>query len=345
MMKATLDLGSDFLFAKLHGHWSGAADGRRLLHLLYSRNLQGVARILSSWQIDPSDRAGVQKALSQRLINQLATLMPLMDRRTAAYYARVIDRYYLQNLKVLLHCWILPAERASAPFLVIDSPCLPAVDLDRFIACRNLDQCHACLPENDFTGPLRGILSDLEDSRDLFAAECRMDALYYRLLGERVARLPLASRGTARKLFGQEVDMLNLVTALRNAAVYRFPEDRVADLFLAGGRELDLERFLTVSQAESIAASAALLPSPYHDLVERWGAEGLDVCENVLLNRLYREAWKAFRNFNNPALSVVAFPFLKTAEALNVARLFEALHFEMAPKQIQALLVGADYAA
>ena len=51
-------------------------------------------------------------------------------------------------------------------------------------------------------------------------------------------------------------------------------------------------------------------------------------------------AVEAFTNYNRPAGSVAVFPLIKYVEILNIGRVFEGLHFGLAPEAIQSMMIG-----
>ena len=336
------DLSHDFLFAKLHGMWAKAVAGSRLDALLTTTGSGALRRLLVELGIDITERAGVQKGLTLRFIRDLGSVMTLLDEKTGEFYRRLIDRFFLENLKTILHYRLFPNQDVEIGYLLIDSPFLPEMDPAALIAARSVHRFYAQLPEHEFKRELLPILVEVDDTHDMFVAEAKIDRLYYDGILNQARRLPRRVRSVAVELLGTEIDILNLVTVLRNVELYRLPFETLRELYLPGGRHLDSpDRFESLDTREDVIAA---LPAPYRKALQRFRAEELYVLENALWNSLHAVASQNFKNYDRPARSVVTFPFLKRFEALNIGRVFEGLHFGLTPTTVRSMLIGEQHA-
>jgi hypothetical protein len=68
----------------------------------------------------------------------------------------------------------------------------------------------------------------------------------------------------------------------------------------------------------------------------------LYLAENALWNMHCRRARRCFADFDQPCRSIIAFPFLKRYEMLNIGRVFEGLHFGLEVSLIQGMMIGGE---
>ncbi len=343
MQSSFSDLSTDFLFPKLHGMWAHALAGERLLQLVRAGQREALARALAPWEIDLTQRAEVQKRLTQHLIDVLARVIRITDRRTSAFYAAFIDRYFFENLRTILHYHYFPERDVRIEFLLIDSPHLPQLDVDALLEARSVHRFFRALPPHETRDALLPILTELDDSQDLFVAEGRLDRLFYKSLTAHAAALPRASRATGQELVGMEIDIHNLVMILRNASLYRLPQESLMELVIPDGALLDDEALRALTATQQQRLQTGRLPPTYRKALAPLVERELYESENALANVLYAAARRAFSDFNAPGRAAPAFPYLKRYEALNVGRVFEGQHFALDPGEITSMLIGVDH--
>jgi len=337
------NLSEDFLFPKLHGLWSRSLTGAALERLVQSGREETLSRALGALGIDVSRRENVQKQIVAAHIAELAGVRRLADARTAHFYSAFVERHFFENLKTVLHYHYLPEHGVSMQFLLIEAPGLPRFDAEALLASRTTHQLHRNLPEHASRERLLPLLVELEDSHDILRAECRLDRMFYMALLAAAEGLPRSTRQAGCDLVRTEIDIVNLVMILRNAVLYRLSAEALRGLCLEGGRHLPARALEPLLEAKAVPAVVAALPRPYRALLEPWVSGELYLSENALWNHLYRLAYRLFTDYDHPAASVVAFPFLKRFEMLNIGRVFEGIHFGLGPADIHEMMIGAGH--
>lgn len=343
MTQTSSALSMDFLFPMLHGKWAASVAGEALTAVIERGRDGALGRLLAGLGIDTRHRDEVQKALTRRLIGELARIRRLLDERTGRFYGVRIERHAIENIKTLLHYRQVPDRSVPIAFLLIDSPYLPRLDVERLLAAEDSRLFFHCLPPHSFQSALGAVFEELDRSGDLPVAECRLDSLYFRALLAAAHGLPHRLRGTAVELVGTEIDVMNIMIILRNTQLYRLPAAAIHDLCMAGGRRFRPEHVRRACDATTRADVIARLPAPYRDLLTPLLPAPLHLSETTLWRHLHRMAHSAFRDFERPGRSLVAFPFLKRAEMLNLGRVFEGLHFGLEPQAIHATIIGVDH--
>ena len=95
----------------------------------------------------------------------------------------------------------------------------------------------------------------------------------------------------------------------------------------------------TLSGLKTLADAVAKLPTAFRDALQPFTAADLYVSENTLWKLLYKQTKKYFSDYDHMELSIVAFPFLRHFETLNIGRIYEGIRFGMRPQDVQEMLI------
>lgn len=336
------NVGYDFLFPKLHAIWAESLHDSGLSALVQHGGEQALNRRLQSLKIDPVQRSEVQRSLTVRFLENLKDISELLDEKTGLYYQSFVLRYYLENVKVLLHHHFFPETRSEIDYLLIHSDSLPKINLDAALNARNINQLVRSFPKTVFSDQLLKIIVELEDTENLFLAESRIEKLFFNEQRERAAELPRKIRTDSLQLVTEVIDFINLITVMRNAEIYRLDSATVGELLISGGKDLPVKKLEELSQLEQREKIAESLPGPMRRRLAEHFDKPLSYIETVLWRMIYKEAYKAFRDFDNPTRSVGVFPFLKYFELLNTGRLYEGFHFDVPSTELQLMMIGVS---
>lgn len=343
-MQGTIaNLSPDFLFPKLHGIWARAFFGMALQRLAQSGNAEAVGRLLAPLGIEVARRDDVQGQLIRRQVAELASVRRLADPRTASYYAAFLDRHFYADLKTILHYRAFPEREVAIEYLLVGAAGLPRLDPGALLSARTPAQFVARLPEHPCRAALLAPLMDAEVSRDPAATDARLDRLFHGSLVAAAKRLPRGTRALGSRLVRTEIDIANISMAMRNLRLYRFPADVLHGRCLPDGLYLDEALLAALVQSRDLPTLVAHLPPPYRSFLEPLVEKELHLSEKALWGHLYQLAARGFADYNRPADSLVAFPYLKHFETLNLGRVCEGVHFGLPAAGIQELMIGADH--
>jgi len=340
MLRHAYPLGSDFLFVKMHGMWASAIAGDRLDAMVKAHSLTTLARHLESEGISVQRHADVQRELVRQFLGQVGMLVPMLKPPVAAWYRCLIDRWHVENLKTVLRLYFVPDKTLGQQSLLTESPYLPTIDVERVLAAKSLDGVCRRLPRGPFTDGFVEAVRDVDEHSELLTAECRLDAFYFARFLDASRHLPRGMRRLANTLLRTEIDFLNLVVLLRNVTLYHMPAERMGELAIPGGHLLGRQEIVHLAGQTTPEDVLAGLPREYAALVRSGLGGELHVCENALWSWLYRTAERAFRNFDRPAETLVAYPILKLTEIVNISRLYEGLYFGLGVGDIRNMMVG-----
>ncbi len=333
-------LSSDFLFARLHGIWGEMIQGAALYHLVFTGGSNALHRVLESFRIAAENRSEVQKKLNLHVIENLAQLMRLQNEPIARYYQLFIDRFFFDNLKTVLHYRYFAEHEVDIHLLLTESPQLHYLDADALLKAKDIHQFYSRLPQYPAKEKFLPVLIELNEHEDVFAAECRLDHIYYELLQEAAAGTPLSMRTKTREIVGTEIDINNIIMLLRNAQLYHLNPSEVMQHCFPQGWILTQDIRNRLEQVKSVAEIIDVLPAQYRKVLESPHEVPLYVIENKLWRQLYKLARGAFKDFNAPAKSIAVFPYLKFFEAQDLNRVFEGFHFKLDSKDIASMTIG-----
>jgi vacuolar-type H+-ATPase subunit C/Vma6 len=345
MIKPDAHLSSDFLFPKLHGRWSTAVAGDQLENLIRANNLQAVVRLLTERGLSTGERVEVQKDLTRSLIAELAGIQRFLSPALAHLYSRLIDGYFLDNLKTLLHYRYFPPQSGQNDIrtLLVDNLELPPLPAELMLEAKSVHQFFKLIPAHELRDRLLIILVELDDTHDLFTAESRIDALYFEWLLTAARELPVTIRHLALAFVRLEIDITNMVTLLRNLTVYKMPEERIFGLMIPGGALLAEDALTPLCSVSERRMFSDQLPREYRKMLAGHEADEIYRSENILWTHLYVMAEQAFKDYNHPARAVVAYPYLRRFEHTNLARLFEAAYLRLEPAIVRSMMIGVNH--
>ncbi len=336
-----MHLSHDFLFSKVHGRWAASFRLEDIERLLRSGDLDGLRRALTDAGVATEQRAGVQRKLTERLIEEVGTVRDLAPPDGTKFFDRFVDKYFFENLKTILHYRYFPQQGKDIRLLLVESSYLPNMDAPLLLEARSVHEFYRHLPPHSLKNELLPLLVELDDTHDLFVTESRLNALYYRWLLESIPQgAGNTFKQTARELATTEIEIDNIVMALRNVAVYHLAPEQIEELAVPGGPELSVQDVRRLCESNDRHGAVEQLPPVYRRRLQPLVNDPVYRSENALWTMLYRKACDAFRDFNHPARSLAAFPYLKRTEALNLGRLFEGLYLQLSPAIIRTMLIG-----
>lgn len=260
-----------------------------------------------------------------QLIEELDTLRSHVDHAAGLIYSCFLERFHLWNILLILRIRANPGRRPLLAPLLVESPHLPPFRLDAMVQTATAAQMTELLSGSAFRRKLLPILREFDANPDLFQGETRLEALFYNRLIESCQALPDDESGPLLRLVGTEIDIINSLILLRNLTPYHLPPDALAALFIKGGRFLRLEALPGLSRHSDRESLVAALPATYRTLIRQQGsAAPLAAVEDTLWAEPYRIARLLFRDYTNPAMSLLVYPFLAYRDFLQGIRRAES---------------------
>ena len=338
MQKPVINASYDFIFAKLHGVWGNAAKDARLSQLANAESVDEIVRLLGEHGVDASNYKLFHRNLLQREIESLSGISGQLDEQTAAFYRAFIERTYFENLKTLLHDKFFPEHAVANRRMPTAIPWLPELPAAESLEQDSAEDFLQALQPALYPEDIGAIVRKLFDDNDIMSAECELDKLAYRHILSHAERLPSGVRTACTALVRMEIDIVNLRMLMRIIRTYRLDADTAASVWIDGGT-LPSALLTELSGLETLAAAVAKLPPPFRDALLPFTSAELYVSENTLWRMLYKLAKKTFSDYDRVELSIVAFPFLRHFESLNIGRIYEGIRFGMRADELQNMII------
>ena len=333
----------DFIFAKLHGLWANAIRGDALEKLLRSGTPEALQRNLLDVGIDASKREGFHRNLLLREFNTLSDISRLLDERSSTYYHAIMSKGYFEDLKTILHYRFFPEHNIGIEEMLTGLPGAPTENVKELMASKSTEEFLGRIIY-DFgvaERQLADLVAKLEKEHDIMQAECALDQAHYDFVMKATAVVPMDIGTAAREMTATEIDIENICMLLRNIRTYHLAEKRMASFWFKGGQLLDTARLTGLLPSNNIADAVAKLPPVFQRMLEPFTGAELYLSENALWNHLYDKALRLFRDFDNPSLSIVAYPFLLRFETQNVSRIYEGVRFGIPARDMKDMMIGA----
>ncbi|MBT7300336.1 MAG: V-type ATPase subunit [Victivallales bacterium] len=338
---STIAPGQDFVFANLHGRWSRFLRGDELRRVVQSGSPDVLLRALAGRGVQVADLGSARSQLVRHLGEELSRVVDLLGGGLAEFYTAFLRRFWYEDLKTVLHVRIAGGRGVLAQGLLVDLPRFPRLPIQQMLEARDAESLLRCL--SGVGGAREGldaIVVELLETEDIPRSDAALDCLFFAELQRAAGRCPLSARQVARGLVELEIDTVNLVTVLRNRRTYQLPKEEILQLCVPGGEGTDEATLELLAEVGSPAEAAAILPRHLATCLRDRALEDLAAVEDDLRELLYRRARAAFRDYDRPVRSTVAYPYLKWVEVLNLGRLCEGMRFGMLPAELSPMLIG-----
>lgn len=339
MLKSNFNASHDFIFAKLHGMWANAAKDDRLDKLIHAENVESLVRMLMEFNLDASKRNAFHRNLIMRDIETLSSIAALLDDGTAGFYRSFIERTYFENVKVLLNYHFFPRRETNISYLLVDIPGVSPVDIPKLTSIKDVEEFLREFPKLHYSEEIDAIVRRLDADRDIIIAECELDKLAYKNKLVAADKVPSGIRSQCKEMIRMAIDIVNLCTLLRNVHTYHLDRDRISEMWIGGGKALSPGKLTELSDCESVLEAVSRLPSEFQNVLLPFYDAELYVSENALWTMLYKRAKQHFSDYNHSDLSIIAFPFLKRFETLNLRRVYEGMHFGIKSSDMHDMMI------
>ena len=343
MSSSSLNLGIDFLYARVHGWWARSAHGELLDNLTRAATEENFFHQLqAAGIISITNPERVLEQLILRQYDRLGQLGEYLGGAFQKYMHTLQDSLERENFKAILNYRFFPERetKLTDTFVRFPGHAIHEKDLMAMLEAPDTEQFIRMIPEDDSREELAEITRQLAKDKDIMRAECAVDNLSFRRELAAVRHLWGEMKDVLLKLQGCEMDCINIITLLRNANFYHLDAKGLSYAWLEGGQELSRElfdRLATVHNPQEVLAS---LPTTYRSVFP----EGLSGAKpgslnNLLYCKLAHQAKEIFYDSVHPRRALAAYPMLLYLETINLSRIYEGIRFSLPPRDIAALMI------
>ncbi len=324
-VRTPLEVPSDFLMAKLRGRRGRLYEAERLKELSRAADLGDIVSELYP-RSDIRYPTRLEKRLAASCVDELAGLLKYLSAELREFYRRLLDRWPVENLKVLLRLFGREKSVQQSRALLIELPSRLELPVETLLESESLHQFLRRIPVE---GPREGAMKALplyEQTGQRAYLEMGLDRGYWEAVDRARSALPGRVCDACDSPVISELDAVRLVSVLRAARTYEVDWQRIRKILPGGRGELDdevLGRVYTDPSAESLLKE---VPALRQALSDAEAAESIGRIERALWRRTCRLAERQFRgSLSGPAV-LISYYYLKRRELRRLKSLSELVH-------------------
>ncbi|MHC4787870.1 MAG: V0D/AC39 family V-type ATPase subunit [Planctomycetota bacterium] len=322
----------DFLAAKIRGRRSWLYERDRLRELTREADLTDLALRLFPRQ-DIPDRPALERRLLDSCVADLAALSLYVDGAVLAFYRSLLDRYVVENLKVLLRLLAGGAGPPEAAGYLIELPHSLRFDAEELLSSADVEEFVTRIPLRQPRDCALEALPLYADSGRRAYLEMALDRGYWAAVWEAAGQLPLGAGPRSCAPIRAEFDAMRLLATLR-AAAYEIPWEQWERLLPLGPGGIGTEALRRIHAAPDVAALADALPG--------WapGREAADSgdLEEVFWHGAVHLADRQFYGTGSAVALLVSYFYLKREELRHLLGLTQMLRYGSEQAAIQQQL-------
>ena len=328
-----------FVAAKLHGMRSKLYEAERVEPLTSLRNaFEMMASVFP--RLDVRSRTRFERTLVETHVRDLVRVQTFLQGRNRYFFDWQLERYRVENLKVVLRGWKAQRPIDAVTELLIDLPEAYAVPVAELLATRKLNDVIKLMPVACYGKGVRKASVQFHDTGRLFHIEAGLDQAYFEELCARARRLKHTDRGQVNELVRREVLMYDVLFIMRARLNYDVAPEDVREFVVTGTdpapRRMMLEPIIEADRLEGMIAA---LPEEKDLLGPGVMPTNLEELQQCMWERLYLAANRLFYRAVFHMGCVEAFYYIKRVELRNLIRIAELLRQEIRPAQITRELI------
>ncbi|MDD5347584.1 MAG: V-type ATPase subunit [Candidatus Omnitrophica bacterium] len=261
----------------------------------------------------------------------------LSSRREKALAALLLERYEVEELKVILRIWHKKAAVPADDYIIAEEIVRP-LPVKKILTAATIEEIILLLDDTPYKKPLMGARDKFKERGSVFYLESALDMDYYTRLGKCIDGLSPQDKKIARRILGVAVDIENINWLIRLRKYYALGMGEMLEGVLPGGTWVTKDKvreFYASDGLAKVVESVALGPyAGLKNLVE----DNVLLIENFLYDFLSREIKKALSGFPFTIGTVIGYLFLKHQETRNIISLFNAKRFGLKKSEFEPLL-------
>ena len=343
-----LEIGYDYVNAKLHGIRSRMFEGDRLMGLLDARDLTELAEAMFP-DADASGMSAVEmeRRLAHAYFDAMSNVSNHLGDRVRQFFTGFVRKADTENLKVVLRHAGVAGPARGAPLeavrpLLVATPVSWPLRLDEMLRSQAAAEFIGLVPDEGLRTALNEAVQRHPDMPPAFVLEVGLDTWYYQQLLTGVSCLRRYDRRLAREIVALDVDAALLLWTMRLRDSYGDLASQVTDLIVPLAQNLPDTIVTRLSGTTEPQERLRVIPAPYRRCLEAGVLADLTECEQRLHSLVHREAQRYFRRLTPDVAGVVGFYFLKRSEFINLVRVVQAVRYGLSGDAFQRLALPVE---
>ena len=334
----------DYLAALLHARRSRMAEAERLDSLCRIHSLTELFRTI----FPESEFKGVldfQRRLLYELIDELSGLNAYMSGPEAGLLDRMLVRFQVENLKLLLRGCLTRAPMKELYEHLVPLPRELALDNERLATAVSPEDFVRLVPKGLLRENLEKALGIYRDNPRPFFLEAALDRGYFQGLLVGMEKLSQEDRENVQPMVYQEVDIFHLMLVARGKFYYNMTPEVLRPLHVTGSR-ISRALFAAMLNDPDLSVSASrvgqrtLDGGPFEEGL-KGGSMAIDAStiESLAWKRFFRLANLAFRQSHMGLGTIMGYVGLRRVEVANLITISEAISSGMTAEIIRGRLI------
>jgi vacuolar-type H+-ATPase subunit C/Vma6 len=175
-------VGFSFIFAKLHGMRARLYEGPRLAALASLRNPFEMISTMYP-RLEQRGLRGFESRLASEHVRELNRVRTLLDGDAQQFFTWQLQRYRIENIKVLLRAWKSRQSPEEVQTFLVDLPARYALPVEKLLSAPKLPDFIAQVPDRRFRDGISRGARQFQESNKLFFIEAGLDAAYFHEIG------------------------------------------------------------------------------------------------------------------------------------------------------------------
>jgi vacuolar-type H+-ATPase subunit C/Vma6 len=318
--------------------------------LIESRNIDEAVSLLKSTayssEISESNILSLELQLKKSLFRDYLKLVNSVEGRPEEFIHNLARKFEIDTIKSIIKMKFL---NISLPEYLIPFGKIDEEIIERLIRAEGVIGVIEALKGTEYYEPLRvaRLSETVEDDKE--EGEARegdlpylnaLDLYYFDGVKESMKKLSKKDRSIVKRFVGFNIDLSNLLMALRLKGV----EGTTDDFFIEGGESFTVKHFFRVKQLENVSRLPDVVPRRFVELttegLEKYkGMNSLIAFELVTKRKLLRESKKLFLGDRFHIGTIIAYLYLKENEISNLIKILKTKDEFFSTKEIEEILV------
>lgn len=335
----------DFINAKVHGMRSKLYHGEKLMDLLSARTTIELIREIYPEKLGetpPAQPRFIEKKLVETYLTDLIRIKNGLGKgKESDLIDLLIDRYNLQNLKIILKFWNANRKsRRSVSELTqeIDFYLIQKagdLNMDNLLSASDFDDFIHALPDEKYSNAAKKASRFYYKLHNTFYVELAFDVAYLKALWEQIDKLRKDDRTIAQRIYGTEMDWHILSWIWRLRKNYKLPNEQISYFFDSDFYQLNKSTLKTIINQDGLDEIVDEFPIAYRHEFRKGLNDERYTTDDYLWTDLFREARKITPlNLFNLGL-IICYTVFKRVELMNLFRLIQGMKYELPKHKIK----------
>lgn len=322
--------------------------------LVQSRNLQNLLSMLEDSPYSPylrdieePDPQNVEPSMNHHLADSYSKIYSIAPEEIKEIFQEMEKIIEIKNIKTILtgkYAEIPPEEIEERLF---PRRFLPEEVYERALDAEDIDEAATAFEETEYWDPINKALTELEETGKLLPVWFNLEKKYWSEIWYKIRVSSSKSANVIQKAIGTEIDLKNMLTALRCKAEKVDPEE-IDKYIIPIHLELESQTLDRAIESEDVEEALAVLEdSAYGEIISEARTEyeetgSVFAIERAMKEFLLRKLRTLSIQHSTGAGPLIAFFHEKKTEVKNLTGIVNGKAEDLEPEEIREKLVAPE---